>query len=241
MELFSFRNFSVYYKVKKDFVVAVDNVTFDIGNGEIFVMVGESGSGKTSLLRSMFRGAEGATRGELLFNGTPVEEVDVTKQNFAYVSQYYSLNAGMTVYDNIAFPLRNMKADHAETDRRVRSIAKAFGIYPLLTRKPRQLSGGQHQRAAIARAFIKNPRVIFMDEPFSALDPKSKTLMRELLLRVHEHLNCTVVFVTHDLPEAFAIADRILVLERGRVVESGTPAALERSHVSSLLKEFFKV
>lgn len=240
MELFSFRNFSVYYKVKKDFVIAVDDVSFDIGNGEIFVMIGESGSGKTSLLRSMFKGVEGATRGELLLNGTPIDEVDVTKQNFAYVSQYYSLNASMTVYDNIAFPLRNMKADPAEIDRRVRSIANAFGIYPLLTRKPRQLSGGQHQRTAIARAFIKNPRVIFMDEPFSALDPKNKARLRELLLRVHEHLNCTVVFVTHDLSEAFTIADRILVLEGGKVVESGTPAELEKSHKSRLLKEFFR-
>lgn len=240
MKVFEFKNFSLYYKVKKDFVVAVNDVSFDIENGEFFVIVGESGSGKSSLLSAMFKGSSGAARGELLFYNTNIEDVDIRQQNFAYVSQYYSLNPGMTIYDNLAFPLRNMKTDPQEIDLRVRSIAKAFDIYPLLTRKPRNISGGQHQKAAIARALIKNPRVILMDEPFSSLDPKTRLHLREILKKVHEHLHCTIVFVMHDLPEAFGMADRILVMENGIIKEIGTPQELEKCHSSKLLKEFFK-
>ena len=203
MDLFSAKNFSIYYKVKKDFAIAVEDLTFGIRSGEFFVIVGGSGSGKTSLLRSLFDASGGVTRGELLLNNAPVDTVNMAEQNFAYVSQYYSLNANMTVYDNIAFPLRNMKTDPAEVDRRVRSIAQAFGIYPLLTRKPRQISGGQKQK-------------------------------------VHERLHCTIVFVTHDLNEAFDLADRIMVLDGGRLAELGTPEELRVHHESKLLKEFFR-
>ncbi len=240
MDLFSAKNFSIYYKVKKDFAIAVEDLTFGIRSGEFFVIVGGSGSGKTSLLRSLFDASGGVTRGELLLNNAPVDTVNMAEQNFAYVSQYYSLNANMTVYDNIAFPLRNMKTDPAEVDRRVRSIAQAFGIYPLLTRKPRQISGGQHQRTAIARALIKNPRVLFMDEPFSALDPHIRRQLCALLKKVHERLHCTIVFVTHDLNEAFDLADRIMVLDGGRLAELGTPEELRVHHESKLLKEFFR-
>jgi ABC-type sugar transport system ATPase subunit len=239
MNIFEFKNFSIYYKLKSDYVVAVDSVSFTVDSGDFFVIVGESGSGKSSILRSMFGGAGGATRGQLLVNNRSIDDIKVAEQNFAYVSQNYSLNPGMTVYENLAFPLQNMKTPPEEVNIRVRSIAKAFGIYPLLTRKPRYISGGQHQRAAIARALIKNPRVILMDEPFSSLDATLRLEFRSLLKKYHDLNHCSIVFVTHDLVEAFFLADKILVMQDGKVAEMGTPAELEEKHRSPLLKEFF--
>jgi multiple sugar transport system ATP-binding protein len=132
----------------------------------------------------------------------------------------------LTIYENIAFPLRTMKTPQAEVDRRVREMASLLGLRPLLTRKPRQLSGGQHQRVAIARALIKNPTLLLMDEPFSNVDAALRSQLRQLIKKIHETYHCTIVFVTHDLVEAFTLADRIMVLEDGKLQLLGQPQAL---------------
>ena len=239
MEYIKFVNFSVYYRLKNNYAIALNNVSLSVAEGELAVVVGPSGCGKTTLLKSIFGETGGASKGILRLHGRDIDNINIAKEQIAYVSQNYSLTPTMTVYDNIAYPLRMLRVDPAEIDRRVRSIAKDLGIYPLLTRKPRQLSGGQHQRAAIARALIKKPRLILMDEPFAHLDPTIRKNMRELLKKVHSRTGCTILFVTHDLPEAFALADRIIVMRDGEIEECGSPKQLEECHNSELLKEFF--
>ena len=239
MSQIEFADFSVYYRLKNDFVIAVDHISLSVADGSLTVLVGPSGCGKTTLLKSVFGQSGGVTQGKLTIDGKNIEDIVIEKQNIAYVSQNYSLNPTMTVYDNIAYPLRNRRMDPDEVDKRVRSIAKRMGIYPLLTRKPRNLSGGQHQRAAIARALVKKPGLVLMDEPFAHLDPEVRRDMRSLLKEVHLHTGCTILFVTHDLPEAFALADDVVVMKDGRIEETGAPRALEETHCSELLKEFF--
>ena len=237
--LLEFKKFSAYYKQKKDYVVAVDEVSFTVDEGEILVLVGPSGCGKTTLLKSML-GMCATTSGEAYFNGEIIKSAKKGDKQIAYVAQEYSLYPTMTVYENIAFPLRIMHTPIDELDKRVRAMAKLLEIDWLLSRKPKQLSGGQHQRVAIARALIKNPRIILFDEPFANLHPDLRFQMRELVKAIHKEQNVTVVFVTHDLSEAFALADRIIVMKDGAIEQLGTPKEIEDNPTSKFVKEFFK-
>lgn len=238
MAQFEFKNFSAYYKQKKNYVVALDDITLDIKRGEFLVIVGPSGCGKTTLLKCCM-GLCGLTKGTATLDGEKLTEIKPETKSMAYVSQEYSLYPQMTVYENIAFPLRMMHAKQEEIDERVKAIAKKLQLDLFLTRKPKQLSGGQHQRVAIARALIKNPRIILFDEPFSNLHPELRFEMREFVKQLHESERPTVIFVTHDLSEAFALAERIVVMNDGAIEFVGTAKELEEKPTTDFVKEFF--
>ena len=237
MEIIKLNNFSCFYRNQKEYVTALDKVSFSIERGEFFVIIGESGCGKTTLLRSCL-GLAPYYEGEILIDGISVDELDLKRGRYAYVSQEIGLYPNLTVYKNIAFPLSVTHTMPLEIDKRVKRIAKELGIDFLLSRKPSQLSIGQQQRVAIARALIKDPTIMYFDEPFSNLDPTLRLELRSVVQKLHEAYGTTVVFVTHDIGEAFALADRIAVLEKGRLIEIGTPEYLIQNGQSDLIKGF---
>lgn len=217
-----FENFSCFYKIKKEYITAVEGINLEIVPGEILVIVGPSGSGKSTMLKSIMGMCE-YVEGELHIDGIPVDSFDVRRGNVGYVSQEYVLYPTSTVYENIASSLRIMHTEQEEVDRRVRKIAKELDIEYLLTRMPRQLSGGQQQRVVIGRALIKNPRFILLDEPFSNLDRVMRDEMIALVKKLHKIYVNTMVYVTHSIDEAYALADRILVLKNGKIAALGEP------------------
>ncbi len=238
MTVIEFKNFDCFYKVKNGYFTALSRINLEVEDGELLVVIGESGSGKSTLLKSCLGMAEYFT-GDLLIDGISVEDIDLKTSKFAYVNQEFALYPNLTIYENIAFPLRVMKATQKEIDRRVKEIAELMGISFLLTRKPRHISIGQQQRAAIARALIKNPSFVFFDEPFANVDAVLRKELRDVVKRMHSELKWTSVFVTHDLSEAFYLADRIVVLEDGKIVETGTPEEIKNAPSSELTKHFF--
>ena len=237
MEIIKLNDFSCFYKNKKEYVTALDKVSLSIERGEFFVIIGESGCGKTTLLRSCL-GLSPYYDGEILVDGVSVDEIDLKRGRYAYVSQEIGLYPSLTVYKNIAFPLSVTHTLPQEIDKRVKKIAAELGIDFLLSRKPSQLSIGQQQRVAIARALIKDPTIMYFDEPFSNLDPALRLELRSVVQKLHEAYGTTVVFVTHDISEALAIADRIAVLENGKLIEIGTPEYLVQNGKSELIKGF---
>ena len=237
MEIIRLNNFSCFYQNKKEYVTALDNVSFSIERGEFFVIIGESGCGKTTLLRSCL-GLAPYYEGDIFVDGVSVDEMDLKRGRYAYVSQEIGLYPNLTVYKNIAFPLSVTHTLPQEIDKRVKKIAAELGIDFLLSRKPSQLSIGQQQRVAIARALIKDPTIMYFDEPFSNLDPVLRLELRSVVQKLHEAYGTTVVFVTHDISEALSIADRIAVLEKGKLLEIGTPEYLVQNGKSELIKGF---
>lgn len=235
MEIIKANAFSCYYKINGESCQILKDLDFSVNSGEIFVVVGESGGGKTTLLKCI-AGLCSFLEGELIVDG----ETDFSSSNIGYVRQEYVLYPHMTVYENIAFPLRMMKTPQKEVDQRVKEIAEALDIKWLLTRKPKQLSGGQQQRIAIARAMVKRPQIILMDEPFSNLAPDIRLELRKLVKNVNKVYGTTVVFVTHDLSEAFFLADRIMVLTDGEIEEIATPDELLKGANSELIRGFLK-
>lgn len=239
MDIIEANAFSCYYKINGESVKILKELNFSVRSGEIFVIVGESGSGKTTLLKCI-AGLCSFLEGELSVNGVPWERFDTASGNIGYVRQEYVLYPHMTVYENIAFPLRTMNTPGREVDARVREIASALGIDWLLTRKPSQLSGGQHQRIAIARAMVKRPLIVLFDEPFSNLSPEMRIDLRRLVKKINSEYGTTIVFVTHDLGEAFYLADRIMVLSDGRIEDIGEPELLRVRSRSDLIRGYFK-
>ena len=159
--------------------------------------------------------------------------------NIGYVSQEYILFPNLTIYGNLAFPLRTMNTPQKEVDLRVKEIANKFGITNLLTRKPNQLSGGQIQKVSIAKAIIKNPEFLLFDEPFANIDPAFKKGLLMLINDIHEQYNTTMIFVTHNLDEAVTISDRIVVMEDGEIKEYGTVEELEKNGKTDLIRSYF--
>lgn len=225
MHAIEFKDFSCYYKTKKEYLTALDNISLSIDAGELFVITGASGSGKTTLLKCITGLCEHIS-GELLIDGVSIDDFRLQNSNIGFIRQEINLYPHMTVYENIAFPLRMIHTPQSEVDKRVKETAALLDIRWLLTRKPRQLSGGQHQRVALGRALVKNPVMVLFDEPFSNIDPVLRTELRQLVKKVHHTLGCTMVFVTHDQSEACALADRIAVLDNGTVEALGTPQEL---------------
>ncbi|CAM8849560.1 Sugar ABC transporter, ATP-binding protein [Burkholderia pseudomallei] len=197
----------------------------EIGDGEFIVLLGPSGCGKSTMLR-MIAGLETITGGTLAIGGAVVNDLAARERNVAMVFQNYALYPHMSVYENIAFGLRRLKVPAAEIDRRVREVARVLGLDALLDRKPRAMSGGQQQRAAIARAMIKTPDVFLFDEPLSNLDAKLRAQLRGDIKRLHQRLKTTTLYVTHDQIEAMTLADRIVLMRGGRIEQLGTPAEL---------------
>jgi multiple sugar transport system ATP-binding protein len=214
-------------RVTKEFegAVAVDELSLEIADGEFLVLVGPSGCGKSTALR-MLAGLEDITSGEVSIGGRPVTNVPPGERDVAMVFQSYALYPHMTVYDNLAFGLRNKKVPKEEIDRRVQRAAEILDLADMLKRKPKQLSGGQRQRVALGRAIVREPSAFLMDEPLSNLDAKLRVATRAEILKLHRRVGTTTVYVTHDQVEAMTMGDRIAVMSRGVLQQVGTPEEL---------------
>jgi multiple sugar transport system ATP-binding protein len=210
---------------KFDEVVAVRDVNLTIKDQEFIVLVGPSGCGKSTTLR-MIAGLEEISSGEIYIGERLVNDLPPKDRDIAMVFQNYALYPHMTVYDNMAFGLKMRKFPKPEIDKRVREAAQMLGIQDLLTRKPRQLSGGQRQRVAVGRAIVRHPQVFLFDEPLSNLDAKLRVQMRVELKRLHERLETTAIYVTHDQVEAMTLGDRVVVMKDGVVQQVGDPLGI---------------
>ena len=208
-----------------DGVVAVRDVSLAIQDREFVVLVGPSGCGKSTTLR-MIAGLEEVSGGEIYIGDRCVNDVPPKDRDIAMVFQNYALYPHMTVYDNMAFGLKLRKMPKAEIQQRVADAAEILGIQDLLHRKPRALSGGQRQRVAVGRAIVRKPQVFLFDEPLSNLDAKLRVQMRAELKKLHERLQATIVYVTHDQVEAMTMGDRIVILKDGSVQQVGEPLAV---------------
>ena len=228
------------YKVKrKQYNIVSDDLNLSFPSGKVSVIIGESGCGKTSILRAI-AGILAPLEGHIYFDDVDVTSYDPASRNVSYVSQMIGLYTNMTVFNNIAFPLKVSHTPADEIRERVLEVLEMMKIGHCITRKPRQLSVGQAQRVAIARVIVKRSIVYLLDEPFSNLD---KELSRELtveLKQIFERLNATVIFVSHDISEAISIADRIYVMHEGKIILDGEPEKILKSkdeRVIKLLKE----
>ena len=201
---------------------AVNSVSLETREGEFLVFLGPSGSGKTTLLR-MIAGLEAPTSGDILIGGRVVNDLTPRERRIAMVFQSYALYPHLSVYKNIAFPLKAQKIKKELHQAKVEWAAALLGIGALLERKPRELSGGERQRVALARAIVREPAVFLLDEPLSNLDAKLRASAREELERFHRRVGTTTIYVTHDQVEAMAMGDRVLVLNKGVVHQLGTP------------------
>src|SRR5437762_3179306 len=205
-----------------DDTIAVRGINLDISDKEFVVLVGPSGCGKSTTLR-MIEGLEEISDGEISVDGEVVNDVPPKDRNMAMVFQNYALYPHMSVFENMSFGLRLKRYPKAEIHRRVNEAARILDLTELLDRKPRQLSGGQRQRVAMGRAIVRNPKVFLFDEPLSNLDAKLRVQMRTEIKRVHQKVKTTTVYVTHDQVEAMTLADRVVVMNGGRVDQVGTP------------------
>jgi multiple sugar transport system ATP-binding protein len=208
---------------KFDEVVAVNNVSLDVYEGEFLVLLGPSGSGKTTLLR-LLAGLEQLNAGDIYIEETLVNDLPPRHRNIAMVFQSYALYPHMTVFENLAYPLKIRKRPEAEKQKRVAEVAERLEISELLKRKPKQLSGGQRQRVALGRAMIRQANLFLMDEPLSNLDAKLRVQMRAELRRLQKSLGATTVYVTHDQAEAMTLADRVAIVNHGVIQQLASPA-----------------
>src|SRR5262245_59708578 len=207
---------------KFDEVHAVKDLNLQVHDKEFIVLVGPSGCGKSTTLR-MVAGLEEITSGEIYIGDQFVNDLPPKDRDIAIVFQNYALYPDMTVYDNMAFGLKMRKFPKADIEERVREVATLLGIPDLLMRKPRQLSGGQRQRVAVGRAIVRHPQVFLFDEPLSNLDAKLRAQMRVELKHLHERLETTAIYVTHDQVEAMTLGDRVVVMKDGTVQQIGEP------------------
>ncbi|HVO90626.1 MAG TPA: sn-glycerol-3-phosphate ABC transporter ATP-binding protein UgpC, partial [Casimicrobiaceae bacterium] len=204
---------------------AIHGVDLDVPDGEFVVFVGPSGCGKSTLLR-MIAGLESVSEGDVLIDGKRVNDVSAAQRGLAMVFQSYALYPHMTVHQNLAFGLENLRTPRAEVERKVNDAARMLKLDELLQRRPTQLSGGQRQRVAIGRAIVRSPSIFLFDEPLSNLDAELRVAMRAEITGLHQRLRTTMIYVTHDQVEAMTMADRIVVLRGGRVEQTGTPLEL---------------
>jgi len=215
----------------------LDGINLSLEDGEFVVVVGPSGCGKSSLLR-LVAGLDEVTSGEILINGRCVNDIHPSKRDIAMVFQSYALYPHMSVYDNLAYGLKMRKMPKAEIKSRVQAVAETLQLSAYLSRRPRELSGGQRQRVAMGRAIIRSPAVFLFDEPLSNLDPKLRTEMRHEIKKLHQQLNTTSLYVTHDQTEAMTLASRVLVLQGGRVEQIGPPKVLYEKPASLFVAGF---
>jgi sulfate/thiosulfate transport system ATP-binding protein len=206
--------------------VVCDHLNLHVPSGELVALLGPSGSGKTTLLRIM-AGLEVPDAGQVLYGGRDTTGTDVRERNVGFVFQHYALFNHMTVFDNVAFGLRvkprTQRPGDAQIEHKVMQLLGLVQLDGLASRYPHQLSGGQRQRVALARALAVEPKVLLLDEPFGALDAKVRKELRRWLRRLHDEVHVTSVFVTHDQEEAMEVADRIVVMNQGRIEQVGTP------------------
>ena len=220
-----------------DETTAVDDLSIDVADGEFLVLVGPSGCGKTTALR-MLAGLEEITNGRILIDTRVVNHLAPGARDVAMVFQSYALYPHFTVYDNLAFSLRNHGVHKAEVDRRVRQTADTLELGDFLKRKPKQLSGGQRQRVALGRAIIREPKAFLMDEPLSNLDAALRVQTRAEILRLQKRLGTTTIYVTHDQVEAMTMGDRIAVMNKGELQQLGTPEDLYEHPANTFVARF---
>ncbi|MEL7088161.1 MAG: sn-glycerol-3-phosphate ABC transporter ATP-binding protein UgpC, partial [Planctomycetota bacterium] len=215
------------HEVRKSYgaTQVIHGLNFEIADGEFVALVGPSGCGKSTLLR-MIAGLEPIDDGAIAIGDTVVNNLSPSERDIAMVFQTYALYPHMTVAENMGFALKVAKVDRAEIERRVRQAAEILSLTDYLDRKPRQLSGGQRQRVAMGRAIVRDPQVFLFDEPLSNLDAKLRIQMRTEIKELHQRLKTTTVFVTHDQIEAMTLADRIVVMQGGRIEQIGSPLEL---------------
>jgi ABC-type sugar transport system ATPase subunit len=218
-------------------VEAIKGVDLDVAEHEFVVLVGPSGCGKSTILR-IIAGLEEPTSGEIIIDGAVVNEREPKDRDIAMVFQDYALYPHMTVAQNMDFALRYRGASKAEISRRVQAAARLLEIEPLLSRTPRQLSGGQRQRVAMGRAIVRDPKLFLFDEPLSNLDAKLRVQMRTELRKLRVRVPTTTVYVTHDQVEAMTLADRIVILNHGRVEQVGTPEDVYETPASAFVAGF---
>ena len=209
-------------KIYDNKVTAVHDFNLEIADKEFIVLVGPSGCGKSTTLR-MVAGLEDISEGDLLIDGKRMNDVEPKDRDIAMVFQNYALYPHMTVYENMAFALKLRKVPKDEIDKKVREAAEILDITQYLDRKPKALSGGQRQRVAIGRAIVRNPRVFLMDEPLSNLDAKLRNQMRAEIIKLHQRIDTTFIYVTHDQTEAMTLGDRIVIMKDGFIQQIGTP------------------
>ena len=227
-------------RVSKRFAAGADavrDVSLTIADGEFFILVGPSGCGKSTLLQ-LIVGLEEPSEGEVRVDGRVVNGVDPKDRNMAMVFQTYALYPHLTVFENLAFPLRLARRPEDEIRRRVAKAAETLQLAELLDRRPAQLSGGQRQRAAMGRAIVREPCAFLMDEPLSNLDAKLRMQMRTEISRLQKRLSVTTIYVTHDQTEAMTLGDRIAVLRGGTVQQVGTPRELYESPANLFVAGF---
>ncbi|EGP09687.1 sn-glycerol-3-phosphate import ATP-binding protein UgpC [Afipia clevelandensis] len=230
----------VLRNVKKTYpggVDAIKGIDFEVGDGQFCVLVGPSGCGKSTLLR-MVAGLETITGGEIDIGGRVVNEIEPADRDIAMVFQNYALYPHMSVYNNMAYGLRNRGTPKAEIDTRVREAAQILEITPMLDRKPRQLSGGQRQRVAMGRAIVRQPKVFLFDEPLSNLDAKLRIAMRVEIRKLQRRLKTTSIYVTHDQMEAMTLADILVVMNAGQVEQIGSPLDIYRKPATTFVASF---
>ncbi|GIQ99689.1 MAG: hypothetical protein CM15mP7_2160 [Pelagibacteraceae bacterium] len=232
--------FVKFDKVDKSYdgkVLVVKDLNLNISEGEFITMLGPSGSGKTTCLM-MLAGFETPTNGEIYLDSNPISNIPPHKRGIGMVFQNYALFPHMTVYENLAFPLRVRKVQKDEIDKKVDKALSMVSLSGFESRMPAQLSGGQQQRVAVARALVFDPAVVLMDEPLGALDKNLRESMQYEIKHIHENIGVTVVYVTHDQGEALTMSNRIAVFNDGKVQQLSSPDKLYEEPVNSFVAEF---
>ena len=226
-------------RVTKSFgtFVALNEVSLEVPSGALLALLGPSGSGKTTLLR-IIAGLEAADSGSVRYHDEDVTRAPVTERNVGFVFQHYALFRHLSVFENVAFALRVRKAPRARVRERVRELLRLVQLEGLERALPAQLSGGQRQRIALARALAAEPKVLLLDEPFGALDARVRQELRRWLRRLHDELRVTSVFVTHDQEEAFEVADRVVIMNHGRIEQTGTPEEIFEQPANPFVMDF---
>lgn len=222
--------------------LALDNINFNIYDGEFFVIVGSSGSGKTTCLKMINRLID-PSKGNIYIDGKNIRSMDIRnlRLDIGYVLQQGALFPNMTVYENIDLIPEMKKISKDKRKEKIRTFLKKVGLAPdkYLGRYPDELSGGEAQRVGILRAIIANPKILLMDEPFSALDPIFKNQLQDLVKEIHDEIKITTVFVTHDMNEALKLGDRILILKEGKIVQIDEPKVIKNNPENDFVEKFF--
>src|SRR6185295_15909605 len=218
---------------------ALDNVSLEIASGELVALLSPSGMGKTTLLR-IIAGLEWPDAGQVLFHGEDATDTHARERNVGFVFQHYALFRHMTIFENVAFGLRvgKKRISENEISKKVLDLLKLVQLDWLAERYPHQLSGGQRQRIALARSLAVEPKVLLLDDPFGALDAKVRKDLRRWLRRLHDEVRATTVFVTHDQEEAMEVADRIVVMNKGRIEQVGEPREVYERPATPFVREF---
>lgn len=228
------------YKIFRDFM-ALDGVSLNVGTGELVALLGPSGSGKTTLLR-IIAGLEFADLGEIYIDREEASHTPVKERRVGFVFQHYALFRHMTVFENIAFGLRvrpkETRPSEGEIRKKVMKLIDLIHLSGLHNRYPAQLSGGQRQRVALARTLAVDPKVLLLDEPFGALDAKVRKELRRWLRKIHDELNITTIFVTHDQEEALELADRVVVMNSGKIEQVGSPEDVYHNPANAFVYDF---